>query len=378
MARRTTFRYGAYELSWLRGEACAITKGPDGKRNSRVRLARFVKEDGKAACQAALIAYAQTMEAASLKTDTTVAKVYDAYRKYLRDEGKVEKPAITVWKHLGPHFGLLSPLEISDDICRIYAKARQDAGGSTGTIWTELNRLASALGWAFKKNVIPRKVSVWQPLKPASRSHVLSVEEVLSLSDACISPHMRLFIMLTIMGGGPRHAAVLELTWDRVDLENGTVDFRVKRNASILHKGHKKNRAKVAMTDTLKSLLQYHKENALTNYVIDYRGMAPLTTVRKGFEDAAIAAGLCKEHTTKRGKKIIVGTCTPHTLRHTVATWLDEDGVSSDRIAKVLGHKDKRTTEQTYTHTDEKTLKPVMDKLDVFKKRGLRIVGGGK
>lgn len=374
MARRTTFRYGAYELSWLNGEACAVTKGEDGKRTGRYRLGRTLKEDGRAACQAALVAFVDAIQRRDIETDTTVEKVFDAYRAYLRDEGKVETPAITVWKHLGKHFARLSPLDITDKSCRLYAQNRQTEGASVGTIWTELNRLASAVGWAFKKNHISRKISVWQPLKPEGRNHVLSVEEVLRLVDACATPHMCLFVMLMVMGGGPRHRAVLELTWDRVDLENGTIDFRVQRQVSVLHKGHKKNRAKVPMTDTLKAMLQHHKETARTRFVIEYSGLAPLGSVKKGFEAAAKAAGLVHEKINRNGRKVIAAECTPHTLRHTVATWLDEDGVTSDRIAKVLGHKDKRTTEKTYTHTQEETLRPTVEKLDVFKQRGLKIV----
>lgn len=362
MARRLSFHYGSYGLTWLNGEACAvpIQRDENGERTGRYRLGVH-QRDGIEACRAKFIAYVRSREVQELATDTTIAKVFEGYCKYLRTEGKAEVPAITVWKHLGRHFGFLVPDDMSDELCHAYAVEREKAGASPGTIWTELNRLSCALNWAYKKRVIPRKISVWQPLKPEGKKNVLSVKQVLALYDQCLMPHMQLFVLVTVMGGGPRSGAVLELEWDRVDLEKGTINFKKEKQVSVLHKGHKKHRAKVPMTDTLRTTLQQHKELAVTPFVIEYAGTR-VQSVKKAFAAACRRAG--------------IEDCTPHTLRHTVATWLDEEGEDSKRIAQVLGHLDPKTTQKIYTHTREHALKPTVDKLDVFKNRGLRVVGG--
>ena len=41
---------------------------------------------------------------------------------------------------------------------------------------------------------------------------------------------------------------------------------------------------------------------------------------------------------------------TPHTLRHTCASWLAQKGVPFAVIARYLGHADSRTTERIYAH----------------------------
>jgi integrase len=41
---------------------------------------------------------------------------------------------------------------------------------------------------------------------------------------------------------------------------------------------------------------------------------------------------------------------TPHTLRHTSATWMAQAGVPLWVIAKYLGHSSSRTTEKIYAH----------------------------
>jgi len=41
---------------------------------------------------------------------------------------------------------------------------------------------------------------------------------------------------------------------------------------------------------------------------------------------------------------------TPHTLRHTSATWMAQAGVPLWIIAKYLGHTTSRTTERVYAH----------------------------
>jgi hypothetical protein len=159
MAKRASFSFGPYELGWLNGQACAIKweDGGEDRERTRVLLPAW-KTDGLAACRAALIAFAERELDGELKTDATINKVFSAYREYLRNEGKHEVPAITVWKHLGPHFGRLTPAQISDAQCQAYALARVKEGASQGTVWTELNRLAAALNWASKKDLEPPRV----------------------------------------------------------------------------------------------------------------------------------------------------------------------------------------------------------------------------
>jgi integrase len=76
------------------------------------------------------------------------------------------------------------------------------------------------------------------------------------------------------------------------------------------------------------------KEAAETDYVIEFGGK-PVKSIKRAFRTACEKAGLDR-------------TVTPHTLRHTAASWMAEAGIPMSEIAAVLGHRDSRTTERVY------------------------------
>lgn len=59
----------------------------------------------------------------------------------------------------------------------------------------------------------------------------------------------------------------------------------------------------------------------------------------------------------------------PHTLRHTCLTWLDEGSIPMERIAKMAGHRDRRTTERIYAKPSVEVLRPAANVLDMKIKR---------
>ena len=72
-----------------------------------------------------------------------------------------------------------------------------------------------------------------------------------------------------------------------------------------------------------------------TGYVIQYNSR-PVKDVKKAFARACIDAGL--------------NNVTPHTLRHTAASWMVQKGVTFAKVARYLGHSDSSTTERIYAH----------------------------
>jgi integrase len=54
---------------------------------------------------------------------------------------------------------------------------------------------------------------------------------------------------------------------------------------------------------------------------------------------------------------------TPHTIRHTVASWL-EDRVGDARRAQLLGHGNVETTRRVYTHSSAEMLTEAVSYLD--------------
>ena len=53
-------------------------------------------------------------------------------------------------------------------------------------------------------------------------------------------------------------------------------------------------------------------------------------------------------------QRVIGRRITPHTLRHTHASLLMEQGIDIDSISKRLGHNDSRITREIYLHVTKK------------------------
>lgn len=121
--------------------------------------------------------------------------------------------------------------------------------------------------------------------------------------------------------------AILDLTWDRVDLKAGTIDFmpagREKTN---------KRRTVVPINQRAREALEQAKEGALTDYVIEYGGNQ-VKSVKKAIRAAANRTKL---------------KFSPHDFRRSAARWMAEADVPMEKIAQYLGHTSTRVTYATY------------------------------
>ena len=321
------YNQGRYRLGTLGGEAVAIWT-EHGKRR-RWRLGVHTELEGRAQ----LDVFARQRETILAARSGSVGEIMEAYIQDRERDGKQAWVMRANYKALEPRFGSLSPQEIDDDMCRSYAQERFEQGRSPSTVWTELSRLRSGLNWAAKRNLIRRAPHIWTPLKPKGRERVLTEGEVLKLLRGCQWPHIRLFVILALMTGG-RTGAILELTWDRVDFVQGTIDLKKPETVDPLKKVVRKGRAVVPMNDLSRAALFAAKESAISDHVIEWSGQ-PVSTITRAFNRARDLA--------KLGKDV-----TPHVLRHTAASWALNKDVPLKKISEFLGHKDMRTTELIY------------------------------
>lgn len=250
------------------------------------------------------------------KPGDNVASIYAAY---LTDRGT--ERARWAWNRLKPDFGHLRPDQINRSLSRAYVASRRKDGVGDGTIHTELTYLRAALRWHDRATA----AIVEFPSKPPPRDLYLTRHQYEQLLTAARTPHVRLFIMLSLATAG-RMTAVLELTWDQIDFERGLIR---------LGKGEKrrKGRATVPMTDTIRSALLEAAKARTCKHVIEFGGKK-VGRIVKAFAATAEAAKL--------------PWCTPHILRHTAAVWMAEAGIPMAEIAQYLGHADSRVTERVY------------------------------
>lgn len=277
---------------------------------------------------AALNSFARRQDLLTAKEVRTIAEIWTAYLADRRLEGKRSVEIMEFnWKALAPYFAGLSPADVTKRLCMDYTAARRKQGRQDATILTELRRIRTALMWAEKAKLVEKAPAVWMPPEPRARERWLTREEVQNLIECAGTPHIRLYLILAIATAG-RTEALLDLTWDRVDFERGTIQLDDPERDRT-----SKGRATVPMNDMVRAALQTDKAGALTPYVIEW-AQDRVRSVKKGFAAAVARAGI--EH------------CTPHDLRRTAASWMVMAGVPMEDVARYLGHRDTRMTWRVY------------------------------
>jgi site-specific recombinase XerD len=140
-----------------------------------------------------------------------------------------------------------------------------------------------------------------------------------------------------------------------VDVDDGTI--------TIIGKGNRQRR--VFVPDDLKSLLHDYR-------TIRDRARSTADTFLVNSRGAAASAQMIRRLIRLHGEKSEVrDRVTPHMFRHSVATYLLEEGVDIRYVQRLLGHRSISTTE-IYTHVADAALKVRITEKHPRK----RIVGG--
>lgn len=318
----------------LRGGLCAIWRDASGKRHRHQLAAR----DRKTAEAEALDLFRRMQPLASA---LTVADLWTAYREDHAGRRIAENMDWSGRRVLAS-FGALRPDQITAKHCRDFAAEGARQGRKAGTVWTELSHLRICLRWAAKRGMIPAAPHIEKPPAPAPKDRHLSRAEIDRLLAADAAPHIRLAVLLMLTTAA-RVGAVLDLTWDRVDLERGKINLRTSDT------GPRKGRAVVPINATLRAALTAAREAALSDYVVEWGGRQ-VRSIKTGFNAAVERAGL--------------HDVSPHVLRHTAAVHMAEAGVPMEEIAQYLGHSSTHTTRAVYARFSPDHLRRAADVLD--------------
>lgn len=205
---------------------------------------------------------------------------------------------------------------------------------SPGTVRRELTVLRAAINAAHRDGVLTRSVAVHLPDPPPARQRFLTREEAARLLKAAMAePRARLHLPLFIMLGlytGQRKEAVLSLRWTAIDLQTGLIDFR-----KLGRRETKKRRSHIRIPQRLMvHLRNARKRGSDLGHVVNDDGAA-IADIKRSFQSACERAGL--------------EGVTPHTLRHTCATWLMQAGVDKWKAAGFLAMS-LDTLERVYGH----------------------------
>ena len=229
--------------------------------------------------------------------------------------------------------------DINEDSCDEYSEFRQV---SDSTVRRELVVLRAALNFCKRKKRLTTVPHVYLPDEHQGKDRWLTKNEVATLLWRSRTVHSRTYLPLFILLGlytAARKSAIAELKWDQVDFVNNRIDFNPKGR-----KKTNKGRAVIPIQRRLRTfLILAYERRGDSEYVVQRNGAA-VVDIKKGFAGAVARAGL---------KEV-----TPHTMRHTAATWMAQKGVSMFIIAKYLGQSNERTAAR-YAHHHPDFLKDV-------------------
>ncbi len=145
-------------------------------------------------------------------------------------------------------------------------------------------------------------------------------------------------LVVALLDTGMRYDEMAKLPWSSVDLNSGFI--RIYRN--------KVDSADTFfMTGRLKEVMKRRFDNRTVNsrYVFEDKEGNPRGYVYQGIKKAISRAGLNDPNVVyEKGGKVTI-----HTLRHTFASRLVQNGVSLAKVSKLLGHASITTTE-IYAH----------------------------
>lgn len=175
----------------------------------------------------------------------------------------------------------------------------------------------------------------WRAREQQRRHRGVDTGKVI-VTDKRPSQHIARFILLGLYTG-TRAAAIASASPRRgegksyVDLERG-IFYRLAEG----QKATKKRQTPVPLPDRLLAHMRRWADIGIAKeHFVEWHGK-PVKSVKTGFSTAVIKAGL-------------EGNVTPHTLRHTAATWLMQNGAEIWEAAGFLGMSPEMV-EKTYGH----------------------------
>lgn len=227
-----------------------------------------------------------------------------------------------------------------DDVLRWRASLEAD-GLQANSVRSGMAYLSAMLEDAQRDGLVAKNAA-WRVPRPkeTQKDRFLTPAEVKKLKRAA-PPWLRSFVQLAL-STGCRPGELLKARWE--DMENGALRIPAERC-----KGGRTRHIRVSRK--IADMLGQLKASAQDGFVLAGPRGAPLSkeTLCRAFKAACREAG--------------VEGATPHTLRHTVASWLAQDGESLYMIGELLGHASTQTTRR-YAHLAPEHLRSALARLD--------------
>lgn len=289
----------------------------------------------------------------------TFAQVFQgAYLEHARGNKKPNsvRTEVTLFKHwLKPVIGPLPLKSVAPIHLEKVKKRMREAGRSPRSQEYTLALVRQVFNFAKAGDIFvgPSPVEkVKAPKKDNRRTRFLTPDEAETLLEALKERSVDVWgIALVSLNAGLRAGEVLALTWTDVDFENG----------HLLVKDTKSGRNRqVPMTAEVRDALEHRREQAKSVFVFPADNGERSATVSKTFARTVADLGFNTGVTDPRQKVVF------HSLRHTCASWLVQNGVPLITVGRLLGHSTTAMTER-YSHLAPDHFRQAVDTLEAVR-----------
>jgi integrase/recombinase XerD len=212
---------------------------------------------------------------------------------------------------------------------------------------SQQNQRINAIKFYYEK-VLGRKREYYQISRPRKESKlptVLTLDEVESILQLTVNQKHKC-ILMTLYSGGLRRSELINLKVEDIDSKRMLI--------KVCGAKGKKDRYTLLSERLLTELRKYYREYLPRYWLFEGQknGRYSGTSIENIFREAARRAGINKY-------------VTPHSLRHSFATHLLEQGINLRYIQELLGHASTKTTE-VYTRVASNALMKIKNPLDTI------------
>jgi len=271
------------------------------------------------------------------------------YLEYLEIEKGLSQNTIDAYRRDLENFadvtGKNSLSEIDRMIINSYVRELRERKLAPTSIIRKVASLRGFFKWATSTGILDKNpaATLEQPKVPKRLPKVVSVKEIEELLHSNLTP-VQHTIMELLYSCGLRVSELVNLKISDIDLSSKYV--------RCFGKGSKERI--IPIGDTAKSIVKAYlpqRDLLIKKYNLDTKRLLILDNGR------LITRQDVYSFIHEQGK-LIHKNISPHTLRHSFATHLLENGADLRIVQELLGHSDVSTT-QLYTHISKKRLKDV-------------------
>jgi integrase len=230
-----------------------------------------------------------------------------------------------------------------------YKVKRLEEGKSPVTVNIELRAIKAAMNTAIRwKYLNANPLADITPARAEETSPTyFTKQDFRGLLNAITEEWLRELVVFAALTG-MRRGELVNLRWEDVDLRHRLIF--IQSNPTFRTKQGK--RRVVPMSDVVFNLLSAKAERVRCEYIFHL----------KGFK-------ISDDHASKKLKSYVRvvgldGKLHFHSLRHTFASWLVQDGVSLYEVQKLLGHSNIAVT-QVYSHLQPERLHNTVNRISL-------------